>query len=211
MCVYIDTCSSVGWYGIALYAKHRIPEDDRPPRRLLMSRCEVTALPTEQCEYPSPLVMAELSKRYGFSLPQAAWAASHFCPIEFHVHLIEDIVASKLQRSLQRVLRERKTKTAAKASTSHQPFSPSLAQEVVALLEDWIIKLETTFPTVAFLRHVPYEAKLEAVCDVLGSHEHFQELTVDNQAALITEALREVIYEFLVANWEVKCGASSRG
>lgn len=197
-----------GWYGIALYAKQCIPEEDRPPRRPLMSRCTVSALPIESCGFPSVSVFVELGHRYKFTLSQAAWAASHFCPIEFHVQLVEDIVSRRLQPGLQRILCEINPREAANLDDKEpeapreEKSSATLAQRVVALLEKCIKQLEPNFKSLSVLNQVPYETKLQTVCDLIENDENLQRLSVDQRMHLITETLREVIYEFLVANWE---------
>lgn len=187
-----------------------IPDDELPHKRFFMKRCTIDARPLEKGGLPSPSVMVSLGKKYGFRLPEAAWAASHLCPIEFHVQLVEHIM-EQLHPNLNKLIAERSqiiskkppSSEASSDSTDESPPTAPLAQVVGAILEREIDDLIKLFPSAEALKQVHFEEHLKSACDVLETDSKLINLSAEAKVKILEETLRTVMYGFLVANWEV--------
>lgn len=232
--------SSVGWYGLSRYMKAKIPEDELYYNQHFMKCCTVNAKPIEECGLPSPSILVNLGKQYAFKLSQAAWAASHLCPIEWHVQLVE-YITEEIRTPLETIIKKRflvpvtetketpphahglkeddsssnqqsnssdsqaaesdERKTATSTSTL---TSPSLAQLVCAVLELKIDETAQYFPSAEALKQVHYEKHLRLACEAIENESTLEKLSVEEKVKILQETIRSVIYEFLVANWEVR-------
>lgn len=175
-----------------------------------MTNCTIDATPIEKCKFPSLSILVNLGKLYGFRLSQAAWAASHLCPIEWHVQLVEYII-DQVEQPLQQIITERfselkniRSKHEEKNENVNQQLeNPPLAQLVGAIIELKIDDMLKYFESVEILKQVHFEEHLKQSCDVLENDTKLKILSVEEKVKIIQETIRSVMYEFLVANWEV--------